>query len=79
MTSNEFGSLGDEIRAERLPSPLVARAIRESAGVTQIRVAQALNVHRVTVARWESGERQPRRAARAAYMQILHEMQEASS
>ena len=79
MTSNGHPSLADEIRAERLPSPLIARAIRESADVTQERVADALEVHRLTVARWESGERRPRGANRAAYARLLRELQEVNS
>jgi DNA-binding transcriptional regulator YiaG len=67
-------SLADEIRAAKLPSPALARAIREAAGVPQARVAEALHVHRLTISRWESGERHPRGANRAAYAALLSEL-----
>lgn len=68
-------SLVEELRAARLPAPTVARAIREAAGVPQTRMAEELSVHRLTVARWESGERHPRGTNRIAYAQLLSELQ----
>ncbi len=47
-------------RRRRLPSPAVARAVRLAAGVSQQMIADDLDVHRMTVARWEAGERRPR-------------------
>ena len=67
-------SLADEVRAAKLPSPAMARAIREAAGVAQARLARELKVHRLTVSRWETGERHPRGPNRASYAALLHEL-----
>jgi transcriptional regulator with XRE-family HTH domain len=70
----------DEVRQARgLPRPALARAIREAAHVSQTRLAAELHVHRLTVARWESGERTPQGAQRAAYAGLLASLQEASA
>lgn len=54
-------SLVSEVRTMRqLPTPTLARAVREAAGVSQARLAQELGVGRVTITRWESGQRRPR-------------------
>ncbi|MFS2294551.1 MAG: helix-turn-helix domain-containing protein [Actinomadura sp.] len=68
----------DEVKAARsLPPPPVARQIRETAGVSQTRIGQELGVHRVTVARWEAGGRQPRGELRAAYARLLEDLRKA--
>ena len=65
-------TLFDEVRTvQGLPRPARARAIREAAGVSQERLAQELNVHRITVHRWEHGERSPRGKTRMAYAELL--------
>ncbi|MCW3039253.1 MAG: hypothetical protein JWM31_1158 [Solirubrobacterales bacterium] len=67
--------LVDEVRmAKRLPAPEVARMIRISAGVSQTRLAQELNVHRMTVARWETGKRRPRAQVRVKYADLLDQL-----
>jgi transcriptional regulator with XRE-family HTH domain len=58
-------------RARRLPPPPLARAIRETAGVSQQRLADELGVHRVSVARWELGLRRPRGRLLVAYTDLL--------
>ncbi|GAA2004404.1 hypothetical protein GCM10009799_34550 [Nocardiopsis rhodophaea] len=69
-----------EVRTHRrLPAPDDARSIRERAGVSQARLADELGVHRVTVARWESGTRQPRGALRLAYARLLLRLEEVSA
>jgi DNA-binding transcriptional regulator YiaG len=65
-------------RAKTLPPPPVAKAIRRSAGVTQARLGLELGVHRMTVGKWESGERSPRGRLRTAYADLLAELQGAS-
>ena len=66
-------SLIDEVRASQsLPDPRVARLIRVSAGVSQERLARELGVHRMTLQRWESGQRRPRGAHLVQYAQLLH-------
>lgn len=67
--------IATEVRARRrLPSPPVRRAIREGAGVSQLRVAQCLDVTRMTVSRWESGNREPRGAHLVSYVALLDEL-----
>ena len=52
--------LAEKVRAKRsLPSPGACRALRLVAGATQADVAEAVGVHRETVARWENGSRHP--------------------
>lgn len=66
----------DEVRAaRRLPAPPMARAIRESAGVSQTRLAEELGVHRITVVRWEAGLSIPRGALRIRYADLLASLQ----
>lgn len=68
----------EEVRANQaLPAPAVARMIRATAGVSQERLARELGVHRMTVARWESGRRRPRGTVRAAYSALLSDLQRA--
>lgn len=68
-------ALLDEVRqaknAPLLPPPNTARMIRVAAGVTQERLAQELGVHRMTVQRWETGERTPRGVHRKMYAQLI--------
>jgi len=68
-----------EIRqARRLPPPPMAAAIRRAAGVSQARMAAALGVNRVTIARWEatgaSWSRRPRGELRQRYTELLDEL-----
>ena len=72
-----MGALIDEVKKSRgLPPPVVARAIRESAGVTQQRLADELHVHWTTVARWERGMRAPRGNRRLAYADLLDQLRD---
>jgi DNA-binding transcriptional regulator YiaG len=61
-----------------LPRPPVARAIREAAGVSQVRLAAELSVHQLTVQRWEAGTRTPHGDLRLAYARLLRELDEAT-
>ena len=70
-----MSTLTEEVlKSRRLPPPSIARAIRSEAGVSQARMAAELGVHRVTVARWESGARVPRGAVRLSYAKVLDEL-----
>jgi transcriptional regulator with XRE-family HTH domain len=67
-----------EVRARRrLPQAPLARAIREAAGISQGRLAEELGVGRVTVTRWEGGQRQPRGSTAAAYAELLDQLKRA--
>jgi len=69
-------TLAEEVRrARRLPTPALARAIRQSAGVSQARLAEEVGVNRVTLTRWELGQRTPRGAARLRYADVLAELE----
>ena len=79
ITGAQPTGLLEQVRAaQRLPTPAVARAIRQAAGVTQQRVADELAINRVTVARWELGERSPRGELRLRYVELLDTLREAS-
>lgn len=68
-----------EIRERQaLPSPAEARAIREAAGVSQVRLAAELNVHWQTVHRWEAGVHAPSGDLRLAYIRLLRDLDEAT-
>ena len=74
-------TLTDDIQqAQQLPAPKRARMIRAEAGVSQERLARELGVHRVTLARWESGDSLPRGLEiRARYAQLLADLRMASA
>jgi transcriptional regulator with XRE-family HTH domain len=68
------------LRAKReLPSPAMRRAIREAAGATQQQVADEIEVRRVSIGRYESGEREPRGEQLLAYVAVLNRLREISS
>lgn len=73
------GLVADVVAERRLPSPGLARAIRQSAGVSQARIAHELGVHPVSVARWEAGTRTPRGELRRRYAGLLAELQQVSA
>jgi len=60
-------------------SPDVARAIRESAGVTQEEIAAELGVHRVTIGRWETGARRPRGEYLRRYARLIEDLRQVAS
>lgn len=69
----------DQIRAQarlrRLPPPALAREIRRAAGLSQTELAAILGVHRVTLARYEAGMRQPAGGFAQRYAEALEAMQ----
>lgn len=72
-----MSELSERLRSvARLPKPPMCRAIRESAGASQAQVAEALAVDRVTVWRWEHGQRAPRGELRERYAALLEELRE---
>jgi transcriptional regulator with XRE-family HTH domain len=66
-----MSALIEEVRQARRFRPKLAKAVRESAGVSQQRLANELGVDRVTVARWELGQRQPHGELLIKYMGLL--------
>ncbi|MEU6084668.1 helix-turn-helix domain-containing protein [Streptomyces sp. NPDC047108] len=54
-----------------LPSPAERARLREAAGVTQARLAQALQSSTQTVKNWESGRSEPRPPRLQAYLRLL--------
>ena len=73
--------LADALRrvktSSRLPTPRVRKAIREQSGLTQERFAKAIHIHRVTLARWETGVSEPRGDARIRYVEALDKLRQA--
>jgi len=68
-------TLAEEVRARRdAPSPAEARAMRRAAGVTQQRMAEEIGVARMTLARWESGERRPHPLPAARWAVVLDQV-----
>jgi DNA-binding transcriptional regulator YiaG len=75
MTSQE---LLERARAfGRLPAPARRRSIRESAGISQREMAEALDVHAMTLNRWERGVVRPRGMKAAAYLRLLEQLDQA--
>lgn len=74
-----MSSLLDEVRTRpKLPAPGMAKAIRRAAGVTQARLAAELDVHPVTLSRWETGVRKPQGMDLTRWMAMLAELAEAT-
>ena len=61
--------------AKHRPSPSVARALRLEANLSQQIVAEAVGVHRVTLARFELGRQHLRPQAAKRLAEILDEIQ----
>jgi DNA-binding transcriptional regulator YiaG len=68
MTASEL------VRVRRLASTGAARVIREDAGLSLSELAEAVDVHKVTVFRWEHNQRKPRGEAARRYLQVLEEL-----
>jgi transcriptional regulator with XRE-family HTH domain len=68
--------LAEARRRQTLPPPPLRRLLRQRAGLTQDEVADALGIGRTAVTRWESGAREPRRAVRLAYIELLERLAE---
>ena len=69
----------EEVRARQLPPASLRRAIRLAAGVSQVRMAAELGVHRLTFVRWENGIHEPRGDNRTRYASLLGQLQQVSS
>lgn len=75
MTHTE--DLPRKVRAHRdLPPPILRRAIRQAAGLTQQDLADPCEVDRATVSRWESGARRPRGPDLVRYSELLRSLRE---
>lgn len=75
MASQEelFGLVDALLEEEpQLPSPAERARLREAAGVTQTRLAQALKSTAQTVKNWENGRSEPRPPRLEAYQRILN-------
>lgn len=54
-----------------LPPPPVRQMLRQQLGLSQREVAELLDVTRVSVSRWETGERTPRGELLLRYLELL--------
>lgn len=61
-----------------LPPPILRRAIRKAAGITQAEIADQVGVSRAAVSRWEEGTRNPRRRHRVRYHVVLSDLSQHS-
>ncbi len=65
-------TLLEEVEALRqLPSPALAKAMREEARITRRRLAKELGTHEITIWRWESGLSRPRGQRLVDYAKVL--------
>lgn len=69
LTLDELIAKGND--RKRLPEPETCRWLRKRGKLTQLEVAAFVNTNRATVSRWESGERTPRGAQLARYLELL--------
>ena len=63
--------LAESAARQSLPEPEVRRLVRRRAGLSQADVARVLGVARVSVTRWENGDREPMRRNVSAYGALL--------
>jgi DNA-binding transcriptional regulator YiaG len=61
-------------RVRRLVESGAARAIRESAGLSLSEASAGANVNRITIHRWEHGQRKPHGEAALRYLALLEEL-----
>ncbi|MFG2979244.1 telomere-associated protein Tap [Streptomyces sp. NPDC048331] len=54
-----------------MPAPAERARLREAAGITQVRLAQALQTTTQSIKNWESGRSEPRPPRRQAYQRLL--------
>ncbi|MFD8288015.1 telomere-associated protein Tap [Streptomyces lavendulae] len=54
-----------------MPSPAERARLREAAGITQVRLAQALQTTTQSIKNWEAGRSEPRPPRRQAYQRLL--------
>ncbi|MFJ8026032.1 telomere-associated protein Tap [Streptomyces sp. NPDC096311] len=67
-----FAAVDQLLQGEaQLPSPAERARLREAAGVTQARLAQALKSTTQTVKNWEAGRSEPRPPRLQAYLRLL--------
>ena len=59
-----------------LPEPPLRRVLRQRAGLSQQEIADSLGVNRVSVTRYENGQRTPRGQLGVDYAQLLDRLAE---
>jgi len=75
-----MGMLLEEARlAVSLPPPAARKAIRQRAYVSRERMADELNCHIISVARWERGTRNPHGELRLRYARLLQQLDEVAT
>ena len=76
ITGAPLSDLAREVHDRRRLSPAARVAIRQAAGLSQQRLADALGIHRVTIARYELDLRQPSGELGRRYLALLDELQD---
>jgi transcriptional regulator with XRE-family HTH domain len=67
-----------ERRRRKLPAPAVRQEIRRALGLSQLDLAAALGVSRVSISRYETGHRTPRGALLDRYLDVLDRLTQES-
>jgi DNA-binding transcriptional regulator YiaG len=67
----QAAELAERLRPEKLPPPGERRALRDKAGVTRARAAQALGINIKTLREWETRDRRIQARHLEAYQQLL--------
>lgn len=72
MTATITARINSRMRLRNdLPEPEQRRSIREAAGLTQQDIADVVGVSRQAITAWEAGDRYPRKAQLARYVEAL--------
>ncbi|MGW0612043.1 helix-turn-helix transcriptional regulator [Streptomyces sp. NPDC002788] len=72
MTATITARINSRMRLRHdLPEPEQRRSIREAAGLSQQDIADIVGVSRQAITAWEAGDRYPRKAQLARYVEAL--------
>lgn len=74
----EPSAVHEAMQRQTLPSATAAREVRIAAGLSQQTAAAQIGVHRMTLNRWETGEREPLALLRDRYADALRRWAAAS-
>lgn len=76
-------TVADQIRSRlrirhELPSPSERRKLRDTAGLTQQELADAIGVTRAAISQWEAGTRTPRGSLLDRYVDAIRALRDAA-
>ncbi|MEV5526377.1 helix-turn-helix transcriptional regulator [Streptomyces prunicolor] len=80
MTATVTARINSRMRLRSdLPAPEQRRSIREAVGISQQELADIVGVSRQAVTAWEAGDRYPRKAQLARYVEALTALKAAAA